>query len=136
MSRPTHFDLASAEKTIRASIKNTIAEAMRLASSAEDRELVRLQGGLEDFTVAFALWDMDRLNNGGERNDPTAADALGYTIGNAIASFVDNSGGGDAILDVVLGALWHSCNARLSGAGDGRAVFSTTDIPTMQGGNA
>lgn len=136
MNKHTHFDLVSAEKALRAGIQNTIAEAMRRASSEEDRHLVRLQAELENFQVAFALWDMGRLNSGGERADPVAANALGYMIGNSIASFVQNSGGGEDFLDLVMESLWHSCMARLSGELVEEAVNSQVTVDAMQGGNA
>ncbi len=131
-----HFDLKAAEKALRDGIRSTIAEGMRLAPSDADRELVRLQGDLEDFTVAFALWDMRRLNDGGQRADQAAADALGYSIGNLIASFVENSGGGDATLDLVMQSLWRACTVRLSGSDDSDAILSSTSIQAMQSGSA
>lgn len=131
-----HFDLISAEKTLRSGIKETVAEAMLLATSPEDRTLVRLQGELEDFQVAFALWDMGRINNGSPDDDPAAADALGYTIGNLIASFVQNSGGGQPVLDMVMESLWRSCSGRLAGEDDEDAVIAMTSVDAMQGGRA
>ena len=136
MNKHAHFDLVSAEKALRANIKATVAEGMRLASTDDDRRLVRLQGELEDFQIAFALWDMGRVNDGGEDGDPAAADALGYTIGCLIASFVHNSGGGQAALDTLMESLWRSCTATLSGAGDEDAVITMATVDAMQGGKA
>lgn len=136
MNKHTHFDLVAAEKSLRAGMQSTIAEAMRRAPSDDDRTLVRLQGDLEDFTIAFALWDMGRINNGGQAADPIAADALGYTIGNAIASFVQNSNGGQAIFDMVMESLWRSCMSRLNDEVEEGAINTQTEIPAMQGGNA
>lgn len=136
MSIPSHFDLVSAEKAIRADLQRVIAEALRMASTDDDRALVRLQAGLEDLTVAFALWDMGRMNNGGDREDPAAAEALGYVLGNMIASFVRNSGGHPGIFNGLMDTLGQTAVNRLIGNDEEDAVFSSVSIEAAQGGNA
>lgn len=135
MKRPSHFNLANAEKTIRGDMRNTTAEALRLAPTDEDRAFVNLQGDLEDCVVAFALWDMRRSNNGSGAD--SAAEALSHTFGNMLASFVqNNSGGSTAHLADVMGAIWTTAFARLEGRSEENAIISGVVISAEQGGNA
>ncbi|MER8532078.1 hypothetical protein NKH61_05375 [Mesorhizobium sp. M1005] len=125
MGDHVHYDVAEAERIMRAGIRQTNQEAFRRADGDLDRELVKLQGNLEDMTVAAAVWGMRCVNE--MATEEVAAEALGYVIGNIIWSFAINSS--EPPVDAfnrVLRSVWIAAEAAAHGEYDGYVDGQTT----------
>lgn len=134
MADHVHFDLIEAERQMRAGIRQTNIEAMSRARGDWDRELVKLQGNLEDMVVAAGIFGMRCLNE--MATERVATDALGYMIGNIMWSFAQNCEGDTVdVFDRIMRCVWISAEQCNSGDQDG-VVEGQTLISATKSGRA
>lgn len=89
MTSHIHYDLASAEKSIRAGFEQMNTAAMPPEMTDADREYVRIQIDLQEVQIQFALWHLRCINEGASVD--TLIKAAGHAIGTMLWSFADNT---------------------------------------------
>ena len=133
MERPVHFDLAAAEKSIRAHLAASKQEAMRLADCDDGRQLVELQCGLDGVIVATALWQMRCANEGASSR--LMIEAFGNIIGTEIASFAGNFDHPIDTVNKLMELIAEAVAATINGGAEG-AVTGKVRIDGVVGGRA
>lgn len=134
MSKHVHYDLAAAEKSMRAGFKE-MNDAPRPETMTEaDKAFVRMQIDLQEVQVQFGLWHLRRLNECADED--AVISAVGHAIGTMLWSFADNTQFEpmDVVQDLLASAV-QTIGTMIGGGSETARVCKTT-IDGATGGRA
>lgn len=119
-----HFDIAEAERVIRAKNEAVIAAALANAPDDETRRFIQLQGDLSALQREAVLWTMRSVNR--HADFEMMANALGRSVGNIIRDFCRHTSDPGATLELVFEVIADS----LAAAADRDHGIARDDIMT------